>query len=472
MEQPILSELAVPLVQEGEVVGVLNVESPLRAVFDEDDQRLLEIIAGQILIGLHNAEEHAALERERERQRVAAEITRVVGQTLDFDEVTGHALEAVIGYLATDEQQVVGTLQRLDREAGELVDVAGVGYEAGREDVRVPLGQGVTGQVAETGKPLLIEDLSDEQWRDVFIDVMEAEVRSELAVPLVREGEVWGVLNVESPQVAAFDGHDQRLMETVAGQILIALRNAEEHRKLEQEQARRVAAEEWSALSEAAAGLMHHLGNYLGIVPPCVRDTRHILEGAAEAFTTTDLADLDENLDTIYENALAGIGLVESLNRAFVGEFPKLELVDVNLLLSRALQIARLGVEVVPQYADDLPLVKADPSSLLEVFAELIKNAQKAMPERGGRLSPGTRQVGDQVEIWIADNGRGIPKGELDRIFTLFHKVDRDTSGHGIGLARVRRVIRSFDGEVYVHSDGVGSGTTVTIRLPAQRRTE
>ncbi|MBS4034249.1 MAG: GAF domain-containing protein, partial [Ignavibacterium sp.] len=250
------SELAVPLARDGEIWGVLNVESPKLAAFDENDKLLLQTIADQVMIALRNAQKHSEIERERDRFKVAAEVTGLVlGNTIGFKKEADRALAAVVKFLSTDERKVVGTLQRLNPKTKELVDVAGVGYEEGREDVRVRLGEGVTGRVAKTGKPLLIDDLADEKWKDIYIDVMAGDMRSELAVPLKREKKVWGVLNVESPDLKAFDENDKLLLQMIADQIMIALRTAEEQSVLERERDRfKVAAE--------VTGLV--LGNTIG----------------------------------------------------------------------------------------------------------------------------------------------------------------------------------------------------------------
>jgi len=362
-------------------------------------------------------------------------------------------------------------LQQLDHKAGELVDVAGVGYAAGREDVRVPLGQGVTGQVAETGESLLIRDLYAEDWKDKYISVMAEEIRSELAVPLKRDGEVWGVLNVESPEVAAFDEDDKTLLETIAIQIKIALRNAEQYKELKEEQAGRIVAEEWSALSFAAAGLTHHLGNHLGIVPLNIRFIREIIENKEGVFTDSEFTDLIENLDTIKVNVDTAAGLINGLRQTYTGETPDVDMVDVNLIIKAALKMNKLaGMEIIQELSQNLPPVEADKSRLTEVIAELIRNAEKAMPSERGRLIVGSRHVDNFVDIWVTDNGRGIPLDEQEKVFRLFYRSDVEKPGYGIGLAGVRNRIRGLKGEVSLYSEGIGCGTTITIRLPAGRR--
>jgi len=154
--------------------------------------------------------------------------------TQEKEQIEGAAEEALqdaLRFFSTEKRTVYGTLQQLDSDTGELVDLASVGYKGGGKDIRAKLGEGITGRVAQTGEALLIGDVTDTKWKKVYTDVMASNMRSELAVPLMREGELWGVLNIESPTPNAFDENDQRLLEAIAGQIMISLRNAEAQTK-------------------------------------------------------------------------------------------------------------------------------------------------------------------------------------------------------------------------------------------------
>lgn len=276
MKGKMRSELAVPLIRDGEIWGVLNVESANVGAFDESDKLLLETIAQQVMIALRNAEKHREIERERDRLKLSSKITSLVlGDTIGFDKVAERILNEVVRFLKKGKRKVFGTLQRLDQKKKELIDIAGVGYKEGRHDVRVRLGEGVTGQVAKTRKGLLIEDLTEKKWKDIYIDVMVGNMRSELAVPLLRDKEVWGVLNVESPEKKAFDINDQLMLQTIGDHIMIALRTAEKHGELERERDRfKVAAE--------VTGLV--LGNTIGFR----KEAKRALEAAVSFLSTSE----------------------------------------------------------------------------------------------------------------------------------------------------------------------------------------
>lgn len=118
---------------------------------------------------------------------------------------------------------------------------------------------------------------------------------------------------------------------------------------------------------------------------------------------------------------------------------------------------------------DDPLRVHADDVRLAQVFTNLLNNSAK-YTERGGRIRITAECCGGHVEVVVHDDGIGIAPEELSRVFDLFMQVDRPierrAGGLGIGLTLVRRLVELHDGSVTVHSEGLGRGTTMRVRLP------
>jgi PAS domain S-box-containing protein len=122
----------------------------------------------------------------------------------------------------------------------------------------------------------------------------------------------------------------------------------------------------------------------------------------------------------------------------------------------------------------DLPahevVLEADVVRLTQVFANLLNNSAKYTP-RGGAISIEGRHHGHEVTISITDNGIGIPKEMLPRVFDMFVQVDksleRAQGGLGIGLSLVKRLVELHGGSVEGHSKGLGAGSKFVVRLPA-----
>jgi signal transduction histidine kinase/CheY-like chemotaxis protein len=114
-------------------------------------------------------------------------------------------------------------------------------------------------------------------------------------------------------------------------------------------------------------------------------------------------------------------------------------------------------------------LVEGDPARLSQVLANLLTNAAKYTPDRG-RIAVEAALEGGAVVLRVRDDGIGIAPSLLPRVFDLFvqgpQPLDRAQGGLGLGLTLVRRLVEMHGGRVEAHSDGPGSGSTFTVRLP------
>jgi len=146
---------------------------------------------------------------------------------------------------------------------------------------------------------------------------------------------------------------------------------------------------------------------------------------------------------------------------------------------SRAAEFRGHQLELKP--AADLPAIRADQKALRRVISNLIENAIKYTPD-GGHITLAARGEGDEVEISVADNGRGIPPQDIPVLFDKFHRgrpapvaADgalaaalpelEEVPGIGLGLYLARNVIEQMGGSISVESE-VGRGSTFTLRLP------
>lgn len=224
------SNLAVPLVLGKEVVGVINVESDRNDAFTSTHEELLTVLGAQAALAISAARDRDRL-RERIRQLDALyRISRVSNQRSDLDETLRAILE-IACELSPDIDCHMAFLL-IDPDTGDLRVRAARGYGPGLEDLRIPLGQGVTGRCAATGHALIIDDVSDET---AYIAGVPGG-RSEIAVPLVVDGEVTGVLDAESRAAHAFGPESERTLTVIAQQAAAVIQTVQLH-----EEARRLA---------------------------------------------------------------------------------------------------------------------------------------------------------------------------------------------------------------------------------------
>jgi signal transduction histidine kinase len=115
-----------------------------------------------------------------------------------------------------------------------------------------------------------------------------------------------------------------------------------------------------------------------------------------------------------------------------------------------------------------LPPIWADADRLRQVLTNLLSNAVKFSPQ-GGEVRVGARREGEQVIVWVADQGVGIPPESLDKLFTKFYRVDNKETQHvggtGLGLALVKEIVASHKGRVWVDS-AINGGSTFSFSVP------
>ncbi len=216
----IRSELAVPLISQNRVVGVLDIQSPEPCYFREDQSRLLSLLASQIAIAIENARVYESERRNRELLALLYDISLDMGSTLQVDELV-HKIAAAV------KQKIdyhTFSIFLIDEKQG-LLRPTFVIRSNKRENQKLvlPVGTGLIGTAAKLNTPLRIGDVTqDPRYLNVH-----TETRSELVVPLTSKGRVVGVVDLESTQVNYFTEYHERFLMTLASRIASALVNAE-----------------------------------------------------------------------------------------------------------------------------------------------------------------------------------------------------------------------------------------------------
>jgi sigma-B regulation protein RsbU (phosphoserine phosphatase) len=148
-----------------------------------------------------------------------AEIGEEVNASLDLDEVLAHAAVLIKKHI---DYELFGVLM-VDREGTYLTHRFAIGYPPGlAENLKVPIGQGITGTAARTGHPVRVSDVSQDPR---YINAIDS-VRSELAVPLMFRGKCVGVLDIQSRHLDYFTKDQQNILAVLANRLAIAIENA------------------------------------------------------------------------------------------------------------------------------------------------------------------------------------------------------------------------------------------------------
>jgi PAS domain S-box-containing protein len=221
--------------------------------------------------------------------------------------------------------------------------------------------------------------------------------------------------------------------------------------------------------SEFLALLAHELRNPLAPIANGVKILR--LRAAADATS-------DRTLDMMERQLKHLVRLVDDLldvGRITSGKLQlRTQRVAITDVLETAVESIRNRIEIHGQQlvldigARDL-VVEADPDRMVQVFANLLANSTK-YTERGGRIVVTLERQGHEAVVAVTDNGIGIPAQSIGEVFEMFSQLENRPThaegGLGIGLALVHRLVHMHGGIVSAGSEGIGRGSTFTVRLP------
>jgi len=216
------AELAVPLRLGDVMVGVLDVQSEQRDAFHPDDLIALQILADQVAIAIENAHLFDSARRQIEAMQALHDISLDITSHLDVQEVLAAILKQAAHFLRAQGS----SLGIVDRQAGVVRLAAVHNVPSEYLGVTLQLGEGVTGRVVATGKPLVVNDLGKRRARNSIF--RNSPYDAIMSVPLRREGEVFGTLNVvDRGERRPFSEEDVHLLSLFADLACIALKNAE-----------------------------------------------------------------------------------------------------------------------------------------------------------------------------------------------------------------------------------------------------
>jgi len=227
-----------------------------------------------------------------------------------------------------------------------------------------------------------------------------------------------------------------------------------------------------SARQEFIANVSHELRTPLSLIKGCVET---LLEGALEepGAAIKFLRTIDRNserLRLLIEDLLT-ISEVESGRVRFDLRPQPLNSVVAKVLDDFKGRAAARNVTLINRVPD--LTVRADVDRLEQVLANLVDNAIKYGRPQGNVIVGGRAINGGQVEVFVQDDGPGIPPEALERIFERFYRVDkarsREQGGTGLGLAIVKHIVQGHGGRVWATSEP-GQGTTFCFVLPAESR--
>ncbi len=367
----------------------------------------------------------------------------LLAEQVDLDELLEQTLDRLLLISATDR----GFIMLL--EGGELV--AKVQRNLGRElETSIQVSLSSVHSVFEKGTPIWIHNVADDAKLMAQQSVVDLQLKTILCLPLTLQGKRIGVVYLDSKRIVS-EPVDRPTFEAIVALCAIAI---ERTRLFEENLHNQVLA----TVGQVASAIVHDFKNALFVV----RGHAELLEG----HTT------DPKVKHHVEKILAAVQRL-SLLSADVLDYskvrePKREKIDVGVWVESLLEPLRpraqdLGIAFT---ADASPCSAfVDPSRFVRVLENLITNAFEAVAGRaGGAVGLAWERVTGGVQFRVADNGRGIPKKVLKRIYEPFFSHGKK-KGTGLGMATVKKIVDEHGGSLEVQSEE-GEGTTVIVTIP------
>jgi two-component system NtrC family sensor kinase len=520
--------LSVPMLRGDTPLGAITVSRRHIAEFSEVQIALVQTFADQAVIAIENTRLFGELQRRTAdltrsvaELQALEEVLRAVNSSLDLDTV----LATIIGRAAQLSQADEGTIYEFDETEEVFVPKSAFGMSVERvaalRDRKIRMGETHLGRSALLRAPVYVQDVQQDPSAPHAARTLPG-IHAVLAVPLLSGDKVVGGLVIRRRTEAGFAPTIPTLLQTFAGQAVLAIENArlfqelgtrgEEARRartaaeaaladLRRAQDRLIQAEKMASLGQLTAGIAHEIKNPLNFVNNFADLSVELLDELKEtaapaiaALGDEKRAEVDEviemlssNLEKIAEHGRRADGIVKSMLEHSRSESGERREVDLNGLVEEALNLAYHGARAQDQKFNialernldpTIAPIELVPQDIARVCLNLFGNGfyaankrqrEGAEPAFRPALKVATRDLGEVVEIRVRDNGIGIPDEIKDKLFQPFFTTKPTGEGTGLGLSISWDIVTQQHGGTIEVDSRVGEFTEFAIRLPRAR---
>jgi signal transduction histidine kinase/DNA-binding response OmpR family regulator len=507
------SMLCVPLKVRDKVIGVIEVLNTIaNPPFSGEDLNLLSAIAAHGATAIENAVLYEESGKRNRALRDLLETSREFGSTLHLEVLLSMIVRKTLeiapaarsGIMLLDEESRYGYVQASTAHGRTL-----------RANPRLDLARyPEIRKVIESRQPVIVVDaLEDPLMQSVREFIEPIGLRSVLAVPLVSQGQVIGVLDMAHyDEIKRFTADEVDLCQILANHASVAIENARLYGQVtrhatELEQKVRARTQELLMANARLEDASRHKSEFLANMSHEIRTPLNAVIGFSEILRELRVGPLTERQSRYVSNIwqsgkhlLQVINDILDLSKVEAGKLTMAaEALPVVMILEDILTIARVLAHKKDQMVEAdveprLPPLRADPVRLKQILFNLLNNAVKFTPD-GGRITLTARRVAgsggqpadvskpmdrmmippidgpnEWLEIKVQDTGVGIRPEDLPRLFQEFTQLestqDQRHEGAGLGLALTRRLVDMHGGRIWAESEGAGKGSTFTVRLP------
>jgi two-component system, NtrC family, sensor kinase len=511
--------IVIPLMGEGELVGIFSLGRPEPEPFTESQIKLTQTFADQAAIAIENAR---LFEEVQARTRDLTEALQMQTATSDVLKVISRSafdLQTVFNTLVSSAVELggalTGTICVRDGDVFRYRDTIGAEHTSAlaqylRDHPATPGRSTIAGRVLLSGKVERIPDCLADPEYVVPMGSLATNVRSLLGVPLLRKEGVEGAIILTRAEPGEFTDRQIEIVQTFADQAVIALENvrlfdevqartrelAASLDDLRKAQDRLIQSEKLASLGQLTAGIAHEIKNPLNFVNNFSALSRELIGELADVIKAAPLDDarreeaeeligtIGGNLDKVVSHGKRADSIVKNMllhSRDGSGERSP---TNINAMVDEALNLAYHGARA-EKPGFNVTIVKSlDPGAgdaevyaqeMTRVLLNLISNGfyattKRRQAEPDGTYEPTltatTRDLGKSVEIAIRDNGTGIPDEVKEKMFNPFFTTKPAGEGTGLGLSLSHDIVVKQHGGTLEVSTEPGAYTEFTIALP------
>lgn len=454
------SEMAAPIIIDGQVIGVINLDADTAAAFNSTDLDRLVRFAKEAGIVLNRLWQFARLRTNSTQLTTLVELGHSLVKQLATEELlstitdSGRALFNARLCLLHDYDAVNRELSLHAWSSGGDLSAAGLTLQ----QKTVPVDDALLASTLHTGRTTEFQQIDGPRYREASDLPRDPTLCSALATPLNLEGAPAGILSVFHDRPHRFSDDEKRLFTALASFAAVALFNARLYARVFQSEEVLRKNETLTTLGLLAAEIAHEIRNPLTVVK--------LLHGTLGAdFAPGDprrrdlqiITEKIEQLEDLVTRVLSFARAPATIHsRWSLDEI----LSDTNHLL-RA-KLAQAGVELHYTPPRESANVEVHKGQLQQVFLNLVLNAVHAMPQ-GGELGIVCQVEESMVHVDITDTGGGIPPEVQPRIFESF--LSTRAGGTGLGLTIAQRIVKDHRGMLRLMDTGP-RGTTMRVTLP------
>lgn len=472
----IKSILGIPLVYRSNITGVIFLMKKIAIPgFSPSEIDLSASMANLAAQAIENARLVGDLRKRTDEMRRVYEIQRRITQSISLEET----LESIVSsapYILNLPYSMIFLIDPNYQEITSIKATEELMKKHGK--IKFKMGDLIASKIAiRDRKPVVIEDTLN--FKDIARPiVLMLNMRTCIVLPLIARGRVLGVMwlfGTEAP--VQYSGEDVRRAVALSDQAAIAIDNARLFKDLAE--ANRQLEDSYEKLKDLDNVKME----FFTLISHELRTPLTTIKGFTELLHDEVLGELNEQqrdkLDRINASVdkltdivskLSDISSIES-RRFPINRIP----VSINELINEVVRSITFlaeskNIQIKADVPMNIPIIRVDRHKIEQVILNIINNAIKYTPP-GGNIYINVRDREEDVLVSIRDTGIGIPRKDLEKIFTGFYhaeyKLSYEYKGTGLGLAISKGIIESHGGQIWVESE-VGKGSTFYFTLPKE----